>query len=150
MVYVEMVYTTETVTLHQSTCRSQSLGESHEFEVAVPLRQLNQRTVILMKSCRIPIWSSGQDSWFSPRRPGFDSRYGKHNIILIFQSFSTQITPNFFLAIVEESGGIFIYLLQDTSFSFKKSVIKEETVLIKPRERTLFGLGFFFHCFNIR
>ncbi|KAL1265151.1 hypothetical protein QQF64_003178 [Cirrhinus molitorella] len=25
----------------------------------------------------VPIWSSGQDSWFSPRRPGFDSRYGK-------------------------------------------------------------------------
>ncbi len=24
-----------------------------------------------------PIWSSGQDSWFSPRRPGFNSRYGK-------------------------------------------------------------------------
>ena len=26
-------------------------------------------------SCN-PIWSSGQDSWFSPRRPRFDSRYG--------------------------------------------------------------------------
>lgn len=24
-----------------------------------------------------PIWSSGKDSWFSPRRPGFNSRYGK-------------------------------------------------------------------------
>ena len=28
-----------------------------------------------------PIWSSGQDSWFSPRRPGFDSRYG--NVALL-------------------------------------------------------------------
>ena len=26
---------------------------------------------------RYPIWSSGQDSWLSPRRPGFDSRNGK-------------------------------------------------------------------------
>ena len=42
-----------------STCLSQSLGKSHEFEIAVPLRQLNKRTVILTKSCRIPIWSSG-------------------------------------------------------------------------------------------
>ena len=44
------------------------------------------------------------------------SRINGPNIILIFQPFSTQITPNFFLAIVEESGGIFIYLVQDTSF----------------------------------
>ncbi|CAM4732934.1 unnamed protein product [Leuciscus chuanchicus] len=29
-----------------------------------------------------PIWSSGQDSWFSPRRPGFDSRYGKLGLSL--------------------------------------------------------------------
>ncbi|CAM4732874.1 unnamed protein product [Leuciscus chuanchicus] len=33
-----------------------------------------------------PIWSSGQDSWFSPRRPGFDSRYGKLGLSLVHLS----------------------------------------------------------------
>ena len=32
-----------------------------------------------------PIWSSGQDSWFSPRWPGFNSRYGNRTFISIAQ-----------------------------------------------------------------
>ena len=31
----------------------------------------------ILMSVQIPIWSSGQDTWLSPRRLGFDSRYGK-------------------------------------------------------------------------
>ncbi|KAL1265446.1 hypothetical protein QQF64_003473 [Cirrhinus molitorella] len=38
-----------------------------------------QKQLVVPQDLRqpVPIWSSGQDSWFSPRRPGFDSRYGK-------------------------------------------------------------------------
>ena len=32
-----------------------------------------------------PIWSSGQESWFSPRWPGFDSRYGNRIFMSIVQ-----------------------------------------------------------------
>ena len=39
--------------------------------------------------CLTPIWSSGKDSWFSPRRPGFDSRYG--NDYLLFISFVSSV-----------------------------------------------------------
>ena len=64
MVYVKMVKTTETLTHHHSTCPSQSLGKRPEFEVAVPLRQLNWRTACdtnehRQKTYRNPIWSSG-------------------------------------------------------------------------------------------
>ena len=34
-----------------------------------------------------PRWSRGQDSWLSPRRPGFDSRSGR-----IFRSFKFRLT----------------------------------------------------------
>ena len=43
------------------------------------------------------IWSSGQDSWFSPRRPGFDSRYGNQQYFLhqVMDTFHlTQISGN--------------------------------------------------------
>ena len=64
MVYVKMVKTTETLTHHHSTCPSQSLGKRLEFEVAVPLRQLNWRTACATNehrkiTYRNPIWSSG-------------------------------------------------------------------------------------------
>ena len=64
MVYVKMVKTTETLTHHHSTCPSQSLGKRPEFEVAVPLRQLNWRTACDTNehrkiTYRNPIWSSG-------------------------------------------------------------------------------------------
>ena len=44
-----------------------------------------------------PIWSSGQDSWFSPRRPGFHSRYGNQQYFLhqVMDTFHlTQISGN--------------------------------------------------------
>lgn len=31
---------------------------------------------VLTTPCSSPIWSSGEDPWFSPRWPGFNSRYG--------------------------------------------------------------------------
>ena len=39
-----------------------------------------------------PRWSSGQDSWLSPTRPGFDSRSGSI-FNLVFSYMSDQIIP---------------------------------------------------------
>ncbi|KAL1265153.1 hypothetical protein QQF64_003180 [Cirrhinus molitorella] len=49
----------------------------------------------------VPIWSSGQDSWFSPRRPGFDSRYGKAGSSLLRTARTSSCVGSRFWPAVE-------------------------------------------------
>ncbi len=72
--YLAPAYLTNLLSRYNPT---RSLRSQNSALLVVPRIENPLKEVELFHIEAVPIWSSGQDSWFSPRCPGFDSRYGK-------------------------------------------------------------------------
>ena len=93
----------------------------------VALILLEEATMLFWCKPCDPVWSSGSDTWLSPRRPGFDSRYRKVILLIFYLCVFFALLFSLLLSLILRLYYIFLtggclwgFTLRKTASNFKR------------------------------